>query len=50
LLAGEFILIASELLYAALGELILIASELLYAALHDGKINRHRFRLRLQFC
>ena len=50
LLAGEFILIASELLYAALGELILIASELLYAALHDGKINRHRFKLCLQFC
>jgi hypothetical protein len=26
------------------GELILTASELLYAALHDGKIKRHRFK------
>ena len=32
------------------GDLTLIASELLYAALHDGKINRHRFKLCLQFC
>jgi hypothetical protein len=31
-------------------ELILIASELLYAAPHDGKIERHRFNLGLQFC
>jgi hypothetical protein len=32
------------------GELILIVGELLYAAPHDGKIKRHRFKLRLQFC
>jgi hypothetical protein len=32
------------------GELILIAGKLLYAAPHDGKIKRHGFKLRLQFC
>ena len=32
------------------GELILIAGKLLYAALHDGKVKHHRFKLRLQFC
>src|SRR5215472_8844548 len=32
------------------GKLILIGSELLYAAPHDGKIDRHRFKLGVQFC
>jgi hypothetical protein len=32
------------------GELILIGSELLYAALHYGEIKRHRLKLRLHFC
>jgi len=31
------------------GELILIGGELLDAAPYDGEINRHGFKLRLQF-